>query len=328
MQMVGIDVSAKTLSVRLSDVPEPLVFDNSPEGHQKLIRRLTKKGRRARVALEASGLYGLDLALALHRHPKSEVMVLNPRTVRDFARARLRRSKTDTVDAGVLREFVQRMPFQPWQPPAPERLELRALTRRLTDLTQLRTQEKNRLHAASVSNLLGAALRQDIAEHIAELDRRIEALQQHIRALIRQSPILQEDFRIITSAPGFADLSTQRLLGELCTLPPDMAGSQWVAHSGLDPRQEQSGTSLNKPGRISRQGNPHLRAILYLPALAAIRHDPHVRAFYQQLLARGKKPLQAVVAVMRKLLLCLHGMLRHRATFQGEKFRALTPQSP
>jgi transposase len=151
MQFVGVDVSAKTLVVHVQPpqgARQQLAFDSTWEGHQKLCRRLTKSGQCTRVALEATGLYSLEVALALVRQPAVEVMVVNPRSLRDFARAELRRSKTDAVDAQALLEYVQRMRFQPWQLPTPESLELRAIGRRLADLSDLITQEKNRLHAA------------------------------------------------------------------------------------------------------------------------------------------------------------------------------------
>jgi transposase len=100
-----------------------------------------------------------------------------------------------------------------------------------------------------------------------------------------------------------------------------MTARQWVAHAGLDPRHHQSGTSIHKPARISLAGNRYLRAALFMPALVATQHDPHIPAFYQKLVDRGKtNKMQAIVAVMRKLLHALHGMLRTDSDFVGEKF--------
>ena len=96
---------------------------------------------------------------------------------------------------------------------------------------------------------------------------------------------------------------------------------QWVAHAGLDPRAHQSGTSVDKPARISKVGNAHIRRALYMPALVAVQHNPHVRAFFDKLVARGKTPLQAYVAVMRKLLHAIYGMFTTRTTFVAAKFQ-------
>ena len=97
-----------------------------------------------------------------------------------------------------------------------------------------------------------------------------------------------------------------------------------MAHSGLDPKHSKSGTSVKATVRISKVGNRHLRAALFLPAMVASQHEPRVRAFYQQLLARGKKPMQALVAVMRKFLHAIHGMFQRNADFDGTKFFAQT----
>jgi transposase len=102
-----------------------------------------------------------------------------------------------------------------------------------------------------------------------------------------------------------------------------MTARQWVAHAGLGPRAFDSGTSIHKPARISRRGNHYLRAALYMPALVASRRDPNVKAFYDKLVAKGKTKMQALVAVMRKLLHAIHGMLRTDTDFTGEKFFAM-----
>ena len=99
-----------------------------------------------------------------------------------------------------------------------------------------------------------------------------------------------------------------------------LTARQWVAHAGLDPRHHDSATSIHKPARISRAGNRYLRAALFMPALVATQHDPNIRAFYHKLVDRGKTKMQAIVAVMRKLLHALHGMLHTDSDFVGEKF--------
>ena len=146
--LAGIDVAAQTLEVRLErpgGKQQALEISNCSKGHRELIRRLTGRRGQARVVLEASGVYHLDLALALHQGAGIEVMVINPRVARDFAKASMQRSKTDALDAGVLLEYVRRMPFQAWCPPTPEELELRTMGRRIASLVKIRSQEKNRL---------------------------------------------------------------------------------------------------------------------------------------------------------------------------------------
>jgi hypothetical protein len=108
-------------------------------------------------------------------------------------------------------------------------------------------------------------------------------------------------------------------LGELGVLAPDLEARQWVAYAGLDPRHYTSGTSVHKKPRISKAGNKHMRHALFMPALVAVQHDPHLRAFYQHLLAKGKFKMQALVAVMRKLLHALHAMFKNHQPYDGSK---------
>ena len=110
------------------------------------------------------------------------------------------------------------------------------------------------------------------------------------------------------------------LMGELLLLPPDLSHREWVKFAGLDPRAFDSGKSVHKKTRISKAGNRHIRAALYFPALSAKQHDPHVKAYFQHLVDNGKKPLQAVCAIMRKLLHAIHGMLKNNEPFDNTRF--------
>jgi transposase len=320
---VGIDVSAKTFTVIIDhEGSRTEAFDlvNEAKGHKKLIRMITKKGFSARVVLEATGVYGLDLALALHRAKRVEVMVANPRAIGQFAGAYMRRSKTDALDANIILEFAIRMDFESWNPPDPHKLDLRAISRRIEGMIKMATQEKNRLHAANSFDEMSDIVRNDIEVNIRHLERRVERLREQARELIGQHLDLERAFNHITSVKGIAEAAGIHILAELAVLPEDMDVRQWVAHAGLDPRVFQSGTSVNKAARISRQGNVHIRRALFMPALVAVQYEPNVKAFYEKLLARGKTKMQANVAVMRKLLHAIHGMLKHDLDFKGEKF--------
>ncbi len=231
------------------------------------------------------------------------------------------RTKTDAVDAAVLAEFAQRMPFQPWQRPDNLALTIRACARRIAALNKLRTQTKNQLHAAQLTTRVPDFLLVALHQLIAFLDAQIEHLRQQARDLIATDEHLQQTFELLISVTGIADASAIQLLGELLVLPDDMQAKQWVAMAGLDPRQHQSGSSVNKKPRLSKAGNRYLRMALYLPALSAARHDPNVRAYYRHLIEdRGLKKLQAVCAVMRKLLHAIHAMLKNRTPFDSRRF--------
>jgi transposase len=326
----GIEVSAKELvvSLRRQGDLEPLRnFTNTPEGHQMVVRYLRPAGRGVRVCLESSGLYGLDLALALSAAPGIEVMVANPRAVRHFAHALMQRSKSDPLDAAVLEEFAARMPFRAWKPPSSAALALHALARRLRELVEIQTAEKNRQHAAGLSQTTPTAVRRDLARSLRAQQRAIERLTRQARQLIAQDPQLRERFELLDSVPGIGETSAVQLLGELTVLAPDLEARQWVAHAGLDPRQYTSGSSVHRKTRISKAGNKYLRHSLFMPALVAVQHDPYLGAFYQHLLAKGKLKMQALVAVMRKLLHALHAMFKKHQPYDGSQLFRL-PSMP
>lgn len=321
----GIDVSAKELTVAASRGGELFgrrSFANTSEGRSALIRWLGDGQRPVFVCLEATGIYNLEICLALVR-AEMKVMVLNPRTSSDYAKARMQRSKTDAADADMLLDYVQRMPFVPWTAPAPERLELRAMLRRIGALKKMIVEEKNRLAAAVAADEATDLIRNDIAVSIRHLARRIEQMDRQALKLIDQHPDLRGCYELLLTISGIGHVTALLLTAELLMLPAGMSARQLVAHAGLDPRHHQSGSSVHRPPRISRAGNRHIRAALFLPAFAAIRHDLYVRAFYQRLVGNGKAPLVATVAVMRKLLHAIHGVLATSTPFDSSRFTTL-----
>lgn len=317
----GIDVSAATLAVAVQAADRPLEqreFVNKASGHQGLIAWLRRRKAPVRVSLEATGIYSLDLALALDAAEGIEVAVLNPKAVHRFAQT-LRRSKTDAADAVALCEYSRRMPFVAWRAPAREGLRLRTISRHIDGLTMEHTREQNRLHAAQGSVATPRCVVLDLKRSLAGLKRRIVRLRREAMVLVRADAVLRQRFELLTSVPGIAEISALQLLGELTPLSEEMSVRQWVAHSGLDPAHVVSGTSVHRPSRISRAGNRHLRRALYMPALVASRFDPHLKAFYETLLARHKAKLQALIAVARKLLHAIYGIFRSQTTYDGHK---------
>ena len=329
MVFCGVDVSAATLAVavqREEQAMERREFANSGSGHKALIAWLGKRKTRARVSLEATGIYSLDLALALEAAEGIEVAVLNPKLVNRFAQT-LRRSKTDAADAQALCEYSRRMPFTPWQAPSRSALQLRTLSRHLAALTVEQARGKNRLHAARGAAATPPCVVQDLKRSLASLQRRMVRLRREAIALVGGEEKLRQRFDLLTGIPGIAAISALQLLGELALLSPGMSVRQWVAHSGLDPAHQVSGSSVRRPSRISRAGSRHLRRALYMPALVAVRWDPHLKAFYEALLSRHKLKLQALIAVARKLLHAIYGIFKTQTPYEGRKlFPSLLPQ--
>ena len=322
MNLIGIDVSNETFDIerRCGKVLSQREFSNSNAGHSQAIAWMQSGAEGARVCLEATGIYHLQLALALDRAPGIEVMVINPRAGRRFAEARMVRAKTDKVDAAILRQFVERMPFTAWEAPSEQQLELQSLAHRLAQLKKEQVRERCRLHAAQRAGGHTRLAQRDIGEHLRYLKRRADRIQAAAIKLMKQHESLAEGLQLLDSIPGIAELSAMKLIAELGLLAKGLSPAQWVAQAGLDPRPQESGTSVRSPRRISKQGNARLRAALFLPALTAIRTDPNVNAYYNALLARGKAKMQAITAVMRKLLHAIWGILHHRQEWDGSKF--------
>jgi transposase len=325
MNQVGIDISNAVFdtTMQLGSSVVRKQFSNTKTGHHQFIRWALRRANSARICLEATGIYHLQLALALHRHTDIELMVVNPCAARRFAQANMVRAKTDAIDADGLLQYVQRMAFRSWSAPREELLQLQSLAHRVAQLDKEVIRERSRLHAARRAGTHTRLAQQDIQAHIAQLQRRLERMRSHAYRVINNDPQLADDARIVESAPGFAELSATKLLAELSALPDDMTPAQWVAHAGLDPRPCESGSSQRSPRRISKQGNARIRRALFMPALVAIQRDANVSAFYEKLLANGKAKLQAITAVMRKLLHALWGMLHHRKEWNGELFYRL-----
>lgn len=321
LDTAGVEVSAKVLVVALKSNGQirSSEFANTVSGHKQLIRYLHRQSQRVRVCMESTGLYGLDLALVLHAGKGIEIIVANPRSARHFGEAMMKRSKTDPVDAKLLAEYAERMPYRPWQPPSLPARQLCAIARAIHQLTEINTMQKNQLHAAGSTMTTPKIIMQELRRSLAQQKRTIGRLLKKAMHLVESDPLLQQRFQLLLGICGIKELSAVQLLGELALIPGNCDVRQWVAYAGLDPRQYKSGESVERRVRISKAGNRHLRRALFMPALVAIRHDPHFRAFYRQLLAKGKQKMVALVAIMRKLLHGIYGIFKSQQPFDAAK---------
>lgn len=325
--VAGIDVSARKLDVaRLSDTGafQLRQFEQSPAGHRELAAYLNKHQVEA-VVMEATGIYYLDAAVALHNAGVG-LSVINPRAAHHFAKVMLQNSKTDRIDARLLAEYARRMTLKPWQAPNEDWLALRDIARRINQLTGMRTAEKNRLHALQTQQHTRKTMIVELLDHIGHLDHSIERLTKAAADLIGQDPVLAQYDACLTSATGIARASAVALLGELCMLPTELRSSQVSRQAGLDVRLTESGSSIDQPGRLSKAGNTYLRAALYMPSLSLVRHDPRAKAHYQALIARGKKKMQALCAVQRKMLTGLWACMHANEPFDSARLFAIEPE--
>ena len=300
---------------------DPQKFANTPADRARLVKKLVKLPGIV-VCLEATGVYHFDLSLALH-DAGVLLMVVNPKAAHNFAKVLMKNSKTDAVDANTLAEYAARMDFVAWTRPSDEHIALRSFARRINALTGQKAAAKNHLHALTASSETPKAVLKDAKLAITQLEKRIDRLTTEALFLIGKHPELKRILALLIGIKGVGETSAIALMGELLLLPPDLTHREWVKFAGLDPRAFDSGKSVHKKTRISKAGNRHIRAALYFPALSAKQHDKHVKAYFHHLVANGKKPLQAVCAIMRKLLHAIHGMLKHNEPFDNTRFYAI-----
>jgi transposase len=312
--VLGIDVSKTTLDTSLlaGAKPRSRSFANSPDGWRQLIAWLTEhKVGQAHACLEATGRYSLGIALALHEAGHI-VSLVNPAQIRDFARTKLGRNKTDPVDAAHIREYAELFKPHPWTPPSPA-------LRRLCELQTIRagtvaglTEWTNR-STSGMEDDRALSLAKATIEHFTS---QLEAVDRAIAGTIDDDPELCAKRDLLVSISGVGETLAGIVLAELPG--PEILGSSGAvaAYAGLNPRQHQSGTSINRPARISKIGNAVLRTALYMPALSAMRYNPAIAALVDRLKAHGRlKGKQIVVAAMRKLLVICFGVLK-----SGKKF--------
>jgi transposase len=202
------------------------------------------------------------------------VAVINPRSFHHFAQLKLNASKTDGTDASLLAEYGECMKPVLWQAPDEAWMNLRDIGRQINRLTASRTRAKNRLHALRAQSTPLALLIEDEIEGIERLDQRIKRLTLAARELIDQRPRYKRHSDHLCQAKGIGEISAIALPAELAVLPRELESAQVSRPAGRDVRLCQSGSSVNKPGRISKAGNAYPRAALYMPALSAVRHDP------------------------------------------------------
>lgn len=315
---IGIDIAAKSfeLTIRANGKSSKAEqFSQTSEGHAQAVKKLLELSPSI-IVMEATGIYYFDLAVALTK-AGLPVAVINPKSFHHFSALKLNTNKTDAVDSALLAEYGERMGPRLWTAPQDDQLGLRDIGRQLNRLTASRTQAKNRLHALMSKGATLSLLIEDEMDGIEQLERRIQRLTQAVMKLIEQNDELAAHFGHITAAKGVGQTSAIAILAELNVLPGTMKSPQISRYAGLDVSTTQSGTSLNKPPRLSKAGNAYLRAALYMPAMSAVRHDPRAKAFYETLLGRGKKKIQALCAVMRKYLVGIWACMQTQTPFDS-----------
>ena len=296
---VGIDVAKARVDVAVRPSGNIWSEDYDEAGIEGLVVRLQTLGPAA-VVLEATGGLEVPLASALAA-AALPVAVVNPRQVRDFAKATGRLAKTDALDAQVLAHFAEAVRPAIRQLRDADTQELNAMTTRRNQVMTMLVAERNRLGRAL------PAVRASIQAHIAWLEQELKDLDDGLRQTLRQSPVWREKDDLLRSVPGVGGQLSVSLLAYLPELGT-LNRKQIAALVGVAPINRDSGTMRGRRGVWG--GRARVRMVLYMGALVASRHNPVIRQFYQRLLAAGKSKKVALTACMRKLLVILNGMVK------------------
>lgn len=304
---VGIDVSKAHLDVAVHQPASHWRVSNTEQGIAELVRRVQALAP-TRIVLEATGGFELPLVAGL-MHARLPLLVLNPRRVRDFARATGQLAKSDQLDAKVLAHFASVLQMEPRPIPSDEEEQLTALLTRRRQIVEMLAVEKNRLQTVR------ASLRADVAEHIAWLEQKLDALNAQIDRFIQSSAVWQAKDVLLRSVPGVGPVTANTLLAMLPELGT-LNRQEIAALVGVAPLNKDSG---NRQGRRRVYGGrAAVRSVLYMSALNASRFNPRIRAFYEHLLQQGKQKKVALTACMRKLIVILNSMVRTNQPWRAQ----------
>jgi transposase len=306
-RFVGVDVASDHVDVCVRPGGEIRRFESTSD-YEDLVEYLKPQGPTL-VVLEATGGYEAPVAAALATAGLA-VAVVNPRQVRDFARATGRLAKTDRLDAEAIAHFAEAV--RPAVRPLPDEQtrELMALVARRRQLVEMLVAERNRL-AKSTS----AGTKKDIDKHIQWLRKRIESHDQDIGRSVRQSPLWREKDDLLQSVPGIGPVTSSTLLATLPELGT-LDRRKLAALVGVAPLNRDSGKLHGK--RITWGGRANVRAILYMAATSAVQHNPRLKVMYSRLVTAGKAKKLALVACMRKLLTIANAVLRDQAPWRAD----------
>lgn len=310
---VGIDVSKAQLDVGVRPTGERESFTNDKVGIKTLVKRLAKI-EPTLIVLEATGGYERQVTRALVS-ADLPVVVVNPRQVRDFAKATGQLAKTDSIDAAVLAHFAEAVRPQLRSLPDAVTLELRALTARRRQILAMIAAENNRMEMTS------KAVAKRIGAHVRWLEQELERANQELDRAIEQSPIWKENEELLRSAKGIGPVTSRTLLAELPELGT-LDRKQISALVGVAPFSRDSGSLKGR--RSIWGGRAPVRCALYMATLVATRRNPVIRDFYNRLTAKGKIFKVVLVACMRKLLTIINSMIKHKTSWSDTFSRQTT----
>jgi len=320
MNTIGIDVSKGKLDcawLREEGKLKMKTFSNAVTGWKELIEWSLKNTgleiEQLHFVMEATGIYHEQLATWLY-DAGAKISVVNPAQVKFYAQGLGVRTKNDKKDSVVLARYGQKENPKLWQPEAPEIRTLKALIARLDGLEKDLQREKNRQEKALISKAPNEVIN-SLAQMIELLESEQQRLENLIEDHLNKHKKLKENMALLESIPGVGQVIATRMLMVIGSRQFESA-SQCSAYLGLVPVQHESGSSVKGRSRLSKAGNPVIRAKLYMAAVVATRYNPDIKAQYERLTGKGKSKMSALDAAMRKLVQICFGMLKHKQPYQ------------
>lgn len=297
---IGIDVSKAVLDVFILPINQSVSFQNNRTGITKLVRKLSQH-HQPLITLEATGGYEQGAAQAIMRAGFS-VAIVNPRRVRDFAKASGELAKTDQIDARIIAQFAQIFQPKTQQMPTENEQALSETAHRRRQLVDMITMEKNRLEH------VGKIAKTSIKNVIKTLEKELKKIEETQQEVVQKDPELASKNELLQTVKGVGKIVAASLLSDLPELG-QLTAKQITALVGLAPYNRDSGTLRGK--RTIWGGRAYVRCACYMATLVAIRHNPQIKQFYERLCAAGKKKKVAIVACMHKLIIVMNAMLKH-----------------
>lgn len=303
MFYLGVDVSKAKLDCLLLDSKTGKVksksIQNTNAGFKQLIEWLAeKKAPSAHVIMEPTGVYHEPAALAL-TDAGLTLSLVNPAQLRRFAQGLGVKSKTDKADSSVLARYGETLKPEAWQPPSKSARHLKALLARRDAVAEDLQRERNRQESIEFA-VSPEEVKQSIVQSISFLKAELKRLEETIKEHIDSDPDLSGKKTLLETIPGVGERVSTNLTA-LFAAKTFNSAEQLAAYLGLVPTHWESGTSVRGRPRLSKAGPAHLRKLLYLPAVVARKHNPHLKAFGDRLLAKGKTKMAVIGACMRKL---------------------------
>ncbi len=304
--VVGIDVAKEHLDAHVRPTDEALRVRYDDAGLAALLTRL-RAVQPTVIVLEATGGYEVPVVAAL-ANAGLPVVVVNPRQIRNYARALGQLAKTDPLDARVIARFAEavRPPVRPL--PDAQAQALSALTARRRQLVDMLGAEQNRRRLGR-----DRPVQHQLEAHITWLEQALRGLDHDLTTLLRSTPAWREKDDLLRSASGVGPVTSCTLVADLPELGC-LTRRRISALVGLAPFARDSGVFRGR--RMIAGGRAHIRRVLYMATLSAIKHNPAIRGFYHRLVTAGRPPKVALTAAMRKLLTILNAMLRDRRPWQ------------